>query len=373
MKVLHINCNYITSQLHQNMMNHLDKTEAENTVFVPVYDDTKAKGQLPENIVVKKCFWKYDRVFYQFKQRKIFGALKKTLDPRKFEMVHAYTVFTDGGIAYKLREKYNIPYVVTVRNTDVNFFFKYMLHLRGYGVDILMHAEKIFFLSSVYMQIVMQYIPPKLRKKFAEKSCIIPNGIDDFWFENTWHDEKATPEKEIRLCFAGRVDKNKNCNLTMEACDRLIAEGYDVKYTVVGNVVDQETYSRMQQKPYVQYVPPADKEKLVTIYRDNHIFVMPSFTETFGLVYAEAMSQGLPVIYTKNEGFYGQFPEGRVGFGVDSRNAEDIVCAVKKIIENYAGMSAGCVESIDKFRWDTIVEQYVQFYNLILSNKSTGA
>ena len=29
---------------------------------------------------------------------------------------------------------------------------------------------------------------------------------------------------------------------------------------------------------------------------------MPSKHETFGLVYAEAMTQGLPVIYTKNEG-----------------------------------------------------------------------
>lgn len=40
---------------------------------------------------------------------------------------------------------------------------------------------------------------------------------------------------------------------------------------------------------------------------------MPSHKETFGLVYAEAMSQGLPIIYTKNQGFDGQFPDGYVG------------------------------------------------------------
>ena len=38
------------------------------------------------------------------------------------------------------------------------------------------------------------------------------------------------------------------------------------------------------------------------IYRENDIYVMPSIIETFGLVYAEAMSQGLPVIYTRGQG-----------------------------------------------------------------------
>ena len=56
---------------------------------------------------------------------------------------------------------------------------------------------------------------------------------------------------------------------------------------------------------------------------------MLSIMETFGLVYAEAMSQGLPIIYTKGQGFDEQFDEGKVGYHADCFNIEEIV---KRII-----------------------------------------
>ena len=41
---------------------------------------------------------------------------------------------------------------------------------------------------------------------------------------------------------------------------------------------------------------------------------MPSITETFGLVYGEALSQGLLIIYTKGQGFDGQIKEKLAGY-----------------------------------------------------------
>ena len=49
---------------------------------------------------------------------------------------------------------------------------------------------------------------------------------------------------------------------------------------------------------FVSYLPETnDKNKLLEHYRSCDIFIMPSKTETFGLVYVEAMSQGLPCLY----------------------------------------------------------------------------
>lgn len=45
-----------------------------------------------------------------------------------------------------------------------------------------------------------------------------------------------------------------------------------------------------------------DKTKIIDVYRDSDIFVMPSKFETFGLVYVEALTQGLHLIYTKGQG-----------------------------------------------------------------------
>lgn len=51
------------------------------------------------------------------------------------------------------------------------------------------------------------------------------------------------------------------------------------------------------------------KKQLREAFSISDIFVMPSKPETFGLVYVEALSQGLPILYAKGEGFDGYFDE----------------------------------------------------------------
>lgn len=89
---------------------------------------------------------------------------------------------------------------------------------------------------------------------------------------------------------------------------------------------------------------------------------MPSKHETFGLVYAEAMSQGLPVIYTRGQGFDGQFEEGEVGYSVQYDSAEEIVDRIKEILNNYKTISNNCVEKVDRFDWDEIARKYIEIY-----------
>ena len=93
---------------------------------------------------------------------------------------------------------------------------------------------------------------------------------------------------------------------------------------------------------------------------------MPSITETFGLVYPEAMSQGLPVIYTRGQGFDGQFKEGEVGYSVDAMNIEDIASKVIAIRGDFAEMSKRCINSINKFDWNRITNCYEKIYRSVL-------
>lgn len=90
---------------------------------------------------------------------------------------------------------------------------------------------------------------------------------------------------------------------------------------------------------------------------------MPSLRETFGLVYAEALTQGLPVIYTKGQGFDGQFNEGEVGYSVDSEDSDDIANKVLHIMRDYEELTKKCIELCWKFDWKHITSQYVQIYN----------
>ena len=92
---------------------------------------------------------------------------------------------------------------------------------------------------------------------------------------------------------------------------------------------------------------------------------MPSKTETFGLVYAEAMSQGLPILYSAGQGFDGQFPEGTVGFHVDPADARDVAAKIKCVLQNYTELSAHCMKLCTQFDWEQITRRYIELYQRI--------
>lgn len=369
MRVLHINANYLFTNLHQCMVRALTAQGVDNQVFAPMHAQSNPVVNPDENVTVSVCYKKWDRLFFKKKQQRIRNALEANVNVSDFDLLHAYMLFTDGDCAYELSKKYNIPYVVAVRNTDVNIFFKWMPHLRKRGVKILTNAKAVFFLSETYKELVINnYVPGILQEALKAKSYVIPNGIDDFWHKNRQTEERRECHDPVRLIFAGRIHAHKNIPITQAAMKVLQDRGYDSHLTVVGKVADKAVFNQIIRDENTTYIPPKDKSELIHIYRDNDIFVMPSRTESFGLVYAEAMSQGLPVIYTKGQGFDGQFPEGEVGYSVNPCSPEDIANKIIQVIQDYELLNINCREKHKKFNWDSIVEKYVNIYSEIVQN-----
>ena len=366
MKVLHINCNYLGTALHQCMVEHLDRLGVDSTVFVPTYNAENSVITPNKNVTVSKCFKKWDRLSFYYKQNKIQKALQSSLVVDSFDMIHAYTLFTDGNCAYEMSKKYGVDYVVAIRNTDVNSFFKCRPHLIRRGVEIMKNAKHIFFLSESYKQRVLKkYVPTRLQRDFELKSHVIPNGIDDFWLKNLYKDENRSINNPIKLVYAGRIDANKNIATTQAAMKILREKGYDINLTVVGKVDDQRVFQKICSDNFTAYVPPVDKSELIKIYRANHIFVMPSFTESFGLVYAEAISQGLPVVYSIGQGFDKQFEEGEVGFHADATSAISVADAIERIARNYDGIVNDLPTKAVLYNWEHICLQYRNLYESV--------
>ena len=366
-KILHINCNYIGTTLHQIMIENLEKLGYENKVFVPTYDKNISVIKVNSNVNVCECFNKWDRILFDYKQFKIYRAIQKEYNIQDFNLIHAYTLFTDGNCARKLSKKYNIPYVVAIRNTDVNDFFRLMPHLRSRGIKIMLDAKAIFFLSESYKrQVFEKYVPKKYKETLSKKVYIIPNGIDEFWFQNKALLKEKKIDKKIKFIYAGRIDKNKNIPTTQKALQKLKDEGYKVSLTIVGKIIDQKEFEKISKNKFTTYIPTQPKEKLIELYREHDIFIMPSFTESFGLVYAEAMSQGLPVIYSKGQGFDGQFEEGQVGFSVEASSVKDIVEKIKKEIKNYDKIQKNLLSNSKKFSWNKLCYNYFRIYQNIL-------
>ena len=375
MRVLHINCNYIYSSLHQNMISGLEKNGINNYVIVPVFFDDNRRIKEQRGVHVLQCFHKWDRVWFDYKQKKIYSAIKQDTTEMNFDCIHAHTLFTDGNCAMRLSKEYGIPYVVAVRNTDVNDFFKMMVHLRRRGLEIMRNASAIVFLSEAYKNSVIdKYVPFAEKQIMLNKSIVIPNGIDSYWLDNLKNKNvtdvvERINQQEIRLIYAGEIDSNKNIEHTAKTKHLLEEKGWNVLFTVVGKVKEKAIADRLKQQKNIMLLPPKKKEELILDYRKSDIFVMPSHKETFGLVYAEALSQGLPVIYTKGQGFDGQFEEGFVGYAVDDKNENDLKDVILKICDRYAEISNNCCNAAIKFRWDTICKTYVQTYEAVLDKK----
>ena len=366
MKILHINRNYVDTPLHQLMVEQLDCLGYVNKVFSPRLNNEKSRIKPNDNVCVCECFSNFDKFFFNRKQKKIINSIQSSINVKQYDLIHAYTLFTDGNCARELSKKYNIPYVVAVRNTDVNDFFKLMPHLRRRGIQIMMDAKAVFFLSDSYRkQVFCKYVPKKIKDVLLKKTHIIPNGIDDFWFRNPPRSENKIDTSSVRLIYAGRIDKNKNIPTIQRAIKFLKQRGLNAQLTVVGRINDYKEYSKIIKDTNTRYFPPVTKEKLIDLYRDAHIFVMPSFCESFGLVYVEAMTQGLPVIYSKGQGFDGQFPDGVVGYSAISTSAESVAEGIIKIIDNYADIRTHLSDNAAKFNWSEICKEYDHVYQKV--------
>ncbi|MDH6431130.1 MULTISPECIES: glycosyltransferase family 4 protein [unclassified Paenibacillus] len=367
MNILHINSYYSGSNFYKNLYDRQIENGLDINVYVPVSKSTDVSAlNLGEYTTKSANHGKYDRIFFHIKHVKIYADIVKKYDMNTIYITHAHSLFSNGYIALLLKKKYDIPYIVAVRNTDVNIFFKYMFHLRAIGIEILKEADKVIFLSESYRNIVLdKYISSNLKKDIMHKTVIIPNGIDDFWLQNKGKPKMKNEHKELRLVYAGVINKNKNLLTTVKAIEVLLRKGFNVEFTIVGRIADKGIYKRISRIPYVKYIDPKPKEELLNIYRTNDIFIMPSIKETFGLVYAEAMSQGLPIVYTKGQGFDKQFQEGEVGYHVDCGNPNEIANVIEKILDNYKQISIQCINSANVFSWEKVVTDYNEIYNLL--------
>ncbi len=374
MNVLHINSNYLTSKLHENLLDKIESEDLHNTVFMPIKFETQDDFLYESKHEVHSpvTFNNRDKYFFTYKQNKIYKKLLETLEVNDFDVVHAHTLFTDGNNALRLYKEYGIPYVVTVRGfTDIESFFKIRINLRKKGREILQEASKVIFLSALNReQLLNQYIPSEaLKNEIMNKSIILPNGIDDFWFENEGPVKTLKPKQELSFIQVGKIYKRKNILGSIAGIKIYDEENNkNSQLTVVGGVEDEDYAKSVQSETEltVNMVSQTDREELIQIYRENDIFIMPSFQETFGLVYPEAMSQGLPVIYSKGQGFDNQFPDGEVGYAVEADNPQDIAQKIELILNDYENISKRALEKYKKFNWDILSKHYVDIYKNLL-------
>ena len=108
MKILQISNDFFNSKVHVNLYKELSK-DVKQTIYCPVRSAEQVGGNnfdAKETTVIYDYVIKpYHRYVYHIKRSVIFRSLQKKVDLQKFDLVHAATLFSDGGQAYKIYKK----------------------------------------------------------------------------------------------------------------------------------------------------------------------------------------------------------------------------------------------------------------------------
>lgn len=354
MKIRHLNSYFFSNRLHKVLVEKMAHSGISQEAFVPLPIGDDSKENPAEKIVyhVKPCFTKLERRIWPLKMARLWSVYKKTFGDTIPDMNHAHSLFVNGLVAYLAKKKQGVPYIVTVRNTDINFFLgRHPSFFRPIGWRILRESDAVVTLSNVYRS-QLEKIYRNYPLKASCHLATIPNGCEDFWFEDR-PSPRTAPACPLRLVFVGLLSRNKNLPAVLRALKILLQLGVPVELKVVGSGPLESQYQEDAKNLPVEFLGFVnDRHQLRQIYRLSDVLVVPSFTESFGIVYAEALSQGIPVIYTRNQGFDGFFKDGMVGHAVDPNNPEQIADAILDIRDHFDDMSRTAIAESPMFRWD---------------------
>lgn len=309
-----------------------------------------------------ECWNKWDRIFFFPRQYKIEKKLRQSYNLEDFDLIHAHLMLSSGYTALRMKRKYGTKYVVSVRATDLSGFIKIPV-FKSLAKKILTEASGIVFLSHVHKKQLFSLLGNSFSSSISNKCEVIGNCIEQFWEENVYVPRNLdVRHKEIKVITVAKIKPVKNICTAAEAVMELRKRGYDASLTVIGENQNNEEYRKICAYPCVNITPFMAKEELIKAYRLHDIFLLPSMAETFGRVYVEAMTQGLPVLYTKDQGFDGNYADGVVGYAVNSKDPNMIADCLEKTIINYHELSSNCIERCSDFYESRIVDMLEGFY-----------
>ncbi|WP_294348926.1 glycosyltransferase [uncultured Sphingobacterium sp.] len=205
--------------------------------------------------------------------------------------------------------------------------------------------------------------------------AVIPNGIDldDYPLK----DLKSKSAKK-KILFLSRIHYKKGIELLIEAWGRLdpvIRADWEIEIAGNGDSIYIDKLKRsIVEKGFqndIKIVGPKFGKDKINTYHNADVFVLPTYSENFGIVIAEALACGIPVITTKgtpwkdiNEYFAGEWIE----IGVDA-----LVISLKEMMRksdlelNEMGRNGRKLIE-DKYSIDSVSARFYELYSWILSN-----
>jgi glycosyltransferase involved in cell wall biosynthesis len=156
--------------------------------------------------------------------------------------------------------------------------------------------------------------------------------IDNDFFNPITHSQ---PVKKDIICVA-RLVPIKNIDNLLRAWQLIERQNTGYRLVIVGNG-PQEAYLKQLLLDLsiktVEFIDAVDNKTLPAYFKSSDAFILPSLSETWGLVVNEAMAAGLPVLLSgRINAAHDLLQEGINGFGFDPVNVNAIYNTILKYI-----------------------------------------
>jgi D-inositol-3-phosphate glycosyltransferase len=122
----------------------------------------------------------------------------------------------------------------------------------------------------------------------------------------------------------------------------------------------------------VTFLPPQSREQLVEVYRAADLVAVPSYSESFGLVAAEAQACGTPVVAAAVGGLPVAVRDGVTGALVDGHDPDQWAAAIDRLLgmdaAAFTAMGAAAVTHASTFSWDHTVDALLTAYDRAIAD-----
>jgi D-inositol-3-phosphate glycosyltransferase len=208
-----------------------------------------------------------------------------------------------------------------------------------------------------------------------ERLCTSPPGIDHGIFSPGDRGEARRMlgfGDDPLLLFVGRIQPLKGVDIAVEALARTTGP----RLVVVGGPSGAEgerelarladTAVSLGVSDRITFVEPLPHRDLAVFYRAADLLVMPSRSESFGLVAAEAQACGLPVVAASVGGIRYVVDDGWSGVLVDGHDPADFAAAIDRLLADpseRSRLSAGAIEKAESFSWEATADRLLELYS----------
>jgi len=339
----------------------IDKNYIEERVGKNIIIHRLPIGKNPKNLHYQsiKELLVYSWKAYQF-------SVQLTRD-KKFDLVHAFFTLPGGLIAYLIKRKFNLPYIVSLRGSDVPGYserFSFIYKIFTPLFTFIWKKSSATVANSQGLKELALLSNPK------QEISVIYNGIDINRFQPN---EEDKPKNEfIIMPGASRITQRKGLKYLIQAFQKVASRHPRLRLEIMGegdeknNLEKQVKEANLSDK--ISFLGRIPQEKVAKYYQRASLFVLPSLNEGMSNAMLEALASGLPLIATDTGGSKELITEKENGFIVKMKSAEDIAAKIELLFndpELRKKMAENSRQKALKMSWQKVAESYYNLYKTL--------